>query len=261
MILGVEHTAGPSRKQVAGPFVKGWGAGPIKKGTGKMKKLFLLSAALAFLAVSSVNATEYGFDKAHSHIGFTVKHILSKVPGQFADYDGSFTFDPAKPESSKVDVTIQAASINTAVEMRDNHLKSPAFFDVEKFPTITFKSKSVSKGDGDNKYNVVGDLTIHGVTKEVTLDVDYLGSDEMPMDKEGKTKAKIAAFSATTKIDRRDFGLVWNQTLASGNLMVSNDVDIALDINGMDKASLDAMKKMMGKMKKEKPAEKTETKN
>lgn len=219
-----------------------------------MKKYFLLSAALVFLAVTSVNAAEYGFDKAHSHIGFSVKHILSKVPGEFKDYDGSFSFDPANPESGKIDVTIQAASISTDNEMRDHHLQSPDFFDAEKYPTITFKSTSVSKGDGDNKYKVVGDLTIHGVTKSVTLDVDYLGADTMPMGKDGKMVANIVGFSATTTIDRRDYGLVWNKTLASGNLMVSNDVNISLDIAGMDKHSLDAMKKMMDKMKKAQPA-------
>ena len=221
-----------------------------------MKKYFLLLAAFAFCAVTSVNAAEYGFDKAHSHIGFSVKHILGKVPGEFKDYDGSFTFDPANPESSVVDVTIQATSISTDNDMRDHHLQSPDFFEVAKYPTLTFKSTSVRKGDGDNKYKVAGDLTIHGVTKSVTLDVDYLGADTMPMDKEGKMTAKIVGFSATTTIDRRDFGLTFNKTLASGNLMVGNDVAISLDIAGMDKASLDAMKKMMGKMKKEKPADK-----
>lgn len=219
-----------------------------------MRKLLLSSVVFCFLAATAVHATEYGFDKAHSHIGFSVTHILSKVPGEFKDYDGSFTFDPAKPQASKVKVTIQVASISTDNEMRDNHLKSPAFFDAAKYPTITFVSRKVTKGEGDNKYQVEGNLTIHGVTKPVTLDVDYLGADTMPMDKEGKMTAKIAGFSATTKIDRRDFGLTWNQTLASGNLMVSNNVDITLDISGMDMASLKKMAEMMSKMKKEKPA-------
>jgi len=220
------------------------------------KKIFMLLAAVGFLAVTSVNAAEYGFDKAHSHVGFSVKHILNKVRGEFKDFDGSFTFDPAKPESAKVDVTIQVSSISTDNDMRDHHLQSPDFFDVGKFPTITFKSIGVAKGEGDNKYKVTGDLTIHGVTKPVVLDVDYMGEDAMPMGKDGKTTAKIIGFSATTKIDRTDFGLVWNKTLASGNLMVSNDVEITLDVAGMDKASLENMKKMMAKMKKEKPADK-----
>jgi len=214
-----------------------------------MKKLLLGLIAAALLSVSAVNAAEYGFDKAHSHIGFSVKHILSKVPGEFKDYDGSFTFDPAKPEAAKVDVTIQAASIDTRVEMRDHHLKSPDFFDAEKFPTLTFKSTKVEKGADESHFKVTGDLTIHGVTKSVILDVDYLGADTMPMDQEGKMTAKIVGFSATTTIDRRDFGLVWNKTLASGNLMVSNDVAITIDVAGMDKSSMDKMKKMMGKKK------------
>ncbi len=221
-----------------------------------MKKLFLSFGLFAFVAVGSVQATEYGLDKAHTHVGFSVKHILSMVPGEFKDYDGTFSFDPKKPEASKIKVTIQTASVNTGVEMRDHHLQTADFFDAEKYPTLTFVSKSVEKGDAENKYKVVGDLTIHGVTKSVTLDVDYLGADEMPMGKDGKMVAKVVGFSATTTIDRRDFGLAFNKVLASGNLMVGNDVKISLDIAGMDKKSLDAMKKMMGAPKKEKPADK-----
>lgn len=220
-----------------------------------MKKLLSLLAVAAFLAVTSVNAAEYGFDKAHSHVGFSVKHILSKVPGEFKDFDGTFSFDPAKPEAGKINVTIQAASISTDNEMLDHHLQSPDFFEVEKYPTITYKSTKVSKGEGDNKYVVEGNLTMHGVTKPVTLDVEYLGADTMPMGKDGGMTANIAGFSATAKIDRRDFGLVWNKTLTSGNLMVSNDVDIDLDVAAMDKASLKKMAEMMSKMKKDKPAD------
>lgn len=218
-----------------------------------MRKFFAVLAVVGFGIAVSAQGAEFGFDKAHSHIGFTVKHILSKVSGEFKDYDGSFSFDPAKPESDKVDVTIQANSISTDNEMRDHHLQSADFFDAEKYPTLTFKSTNVVKGDGDNKYKVTGDLTIHGVTKSVVLDVDYLGADTMPMGKDGKAVAKINGFSATTQIDRRDFGLTWNKALASGNLMVSNNVDISIDVAGMDQASLDKMKKMMMKGK---PADK-----
>jgi polyisoprenoid-binding protein YceI len=159
------------------------------------------------------------------------------VPGEFRDYDGSFSFDPDKPLASKVSVVIQAASINTANDMRDKHLQSPDFFDVNKFPTLEFVSKKILKGDGDNQYKVVGDLTIHGVTKSVTLDATYLGKDTL-------MGAKIIGFSAATKIDRRDFGLTWSKILESGNLMVGNDVAITLDIAGMDKAGMEKMKKM-----------------
>lgn len=226
-----------------------------------MKRLFLLLGVFGFLTAVSVNAAEFGFDKVHSHIGFSVKHILSKVHGEFKDYDGTITFDPAKPEAGKVKVTIQAASINTDNEMRDHHLQSPDFFDAQKFPTLSYVSKKVVKGDGENKYKVEGDLTMHGVTKPVTLDVEYLGADTQPLDKEGKMTAQIAGFSATTKVDRRDFGLVWNMALASGNLMVGNEVDITLDIAAMDKATLKKMADMMEKMKKAPPAEKPAAKN
>ena len=167
------------------------------------------------------------------------------------------SFDADKPESSSVSVTIQAASVDTGVEMRDHHLKSADFFDADKFPTLTFVSTSVSKGEGDKEYNVVGDLTIHGVTKPVTLQATYLGADSMQMGKDKSMVAKIAGFSATTKIDRRDFGLVWGEDKLSsaGNLMVANDVQINLDITGQDLASLKKMKAMMSKMKKDKPAD------
>jgi polyisoprenoid-binding protein YceI len=213
-----------------------------------MKKLFLFLAAFSFLAVSTVRAEVYGFDKAHSNVGFTVRHALAPVNGEFKDFDGTIKFDDKKPEASKVSVTIQTASISTDNEGRDKHLQSPDFFDAEKFPTLTFKSTSVESA-GDKKFKVTGDLTLHGVTKSVVLDVDYLGKDTMMgMD--------IAGFTATTKIDRRDFGLVWGQDklTGAGNLIVANDVNINLNISLMTKASLEKMKKMMSQ-KKEAPKE------
>jgi len=212
-----------------------------------MKKFFLLLTAGAWVLATSANAVEYGFDKSHTHIGFSVKHILGMVPGQFKDYDGTFSFEEKKPASSKIAVTIQAASISTDNDMRDNHLKTAEFFDVEKFPVLTFLSKKVSPA-GENKYKVEGNLTLHGVSKPVTLDVEYMGSDTM-------MGAKIVGFSATTRIDRRDFGLTWSKVLESGNLMVGNDVNIALDVAGMDKAAMEKMKNRM-KNGPKKPADK-----
>ena len=206
-----------------------------------MKKLFLFLAAFSFLAVSTVRAEIYGFDKAHSQVGFAVRHILSPVHGEFKDYDGTIHFDPAKPEDSKISVTIQVDSISTDNDMRDHHLKTPDFFDAAKYPTITFKSIKVTSL-GDNKYTVEGALSMHGMIKPVVLNVDYMGSDTM-------MGAKIAGFSATTKIDRRDFGISFNKVLDSGNLMVGNDVTITLDIALMDKAGLEKMKAMMSKPK------------
>jgi polyisoprenoid-binding protein YceI len=212
-----------------------------------MKKLFLAALTLGLLAFTPLRATEYVFDKAHSHIGFSVSHILGKVPGEFKDYDGGFSFDPKSPEKSKVKVTIQVNSINTGMEKRDEHLKTPDFFDAAKNPTITFVSKKVTSA-GDQKYSVEGDLTMHGVSKAVTLDVDYLGQDEM-------MGTPIVAFSATTKVDRRDFGLVWGNDkplTKGGNLMVGNDVTIQLDIAGMDK---EKAAKMMKAAPQPKPSE------
>ena len=206
-----------------------------------MKKFLLLLAIFGLLAATSVYAEEYVFDKAHTHIGFSVKHILGKVPGNFKEFDGTFKFDTKNPASGKIDVTIQATSINTDNEMRDKHLKTADFFDVEKYPALTYKSKKVSKVEGsDNKYKVEGDLTIHGVTKPVSLDVEYLGGDTM-------MGARIVGFTATAKIDRRDFGLVWSKTLESGNLVVGNDVDILLDISGMAKADLKKLRALVNR--------------
>lgn len=214
-----------------------------------MKKLFLAYFALSLFAFTPLWATEYIFDKAHSHIGFSVAHILGKVPGEFKDYDGGFSFDRANPGKSKVKVTIQVKSISTGVDRRDAHLQSPDFFDAEKYPTLTFVSKKVTSA-GDQKYSVVGDLTIHGTTKSVTLDVDYLGQDNM-------MGTPIVAFSATTKIDRRDFGLIWgkDKITAGGNLMLGNDVTIQLDITGMDKAAAEKAQKMMKSAPQPKPTD------
>jgi polyisoprenoid-binding protein YceI len=223
-----------------------------------MKKFLSLLAGIFFAGAASANAAEYGFDKAHSHVGFSVTHILSKVSGEFKSYDGTFKFDSKDPSADSVAVTIDVTSISTDNEMRDHHLQSPDFFDAAKYPTITFTSTSVAK-TGDNDYKITGDLTMHGVTKSVVLDTEYLGADSMPlpMSKDPKDVAQLVGFNATTKIDRRDFGLTWGQDklTAAGNLMVANDVTIELDIAGEDTASLKKMMEMMkNKMPKPAPA-------
>ncbi len=208
-----------------------------------MKKLLLLLAGILVGAAVPAQAVEYAFDKAHTHIGFSVKHILGMVPGEFRDYDGAFSFDEKKPEAANVKIVIKSDSINTDNEMRDKHLRSPDFFDTEKFPDLTFVGKKNRKIEGsENKYALVGDLTLHGVTKPVTLNVEYLGSDSM-------MGAKMVGFSAATRLDRRDFGLSWSKTLASGNLVVGNDVNIVLDVSGMEKGALEKMKKIGSKKK------------
>jgi polyisoprenoid-binding protein YceI len=166
-------------------------------------------------------------DPAHSSAQFSVRHLMiSNVKGEFTKVSGTIFFDPSNPSNSKVDVTIDAGSINTRDAQRDTHLKSAEFFDTEKFPTIEFRSTEVrSSGDGSR---ITGDLTIHGVTRQVVLDVE--GPTPEAKDPWGSTR--IAA-SATTRIDRRDFGLVWNAALETGGVLVGDDVKITIDIEAI----------------------------
>lgn len=166
----------------------------------------------------------YQIDSSHSSVGFSIKHMMiAKVHGAFEKLTGILEYDPANPKEAKLDVVIEAASINTREPQRDTHLKSADFFDVEKFPTLTFKSKKVEGSNGELK--VTGDLTIHGVTKEVVLDVE--GPTGELKDPWGNIK--IGA-SATTKIKRKDFGLSWNAALEAGGILVGEDVAISLDV-------------------------------
>lgn len=166
----------------------------------------------------------YQIDPSHSSANFSIKHMMiAKVHGGFEKLSGTFVYDAENPSKSNVDVTIDVASINTREAQRDTHLKSADFFDVEKYPTITFKSTRIEKNGGDLK--IVGNLTIHGVTNAVTLDVE--GPSEELKDPWGN--AKIGA-SATTKISRKDFGLTWNATLEAGGLLVGDEVSISIDV-------------------------------
>jgi polyisoprenoid-binding protein YceI len=188
-----------------------------------MKKILLFASVSAFLfAQSSLKADTYVFDKAHSTMGFQVRHLFSKVPGKFNDFEGKIQFDEAKPENSTVGVTIKTESVDTGVAMRDKDLKSANFFDIEKFPEITFKSKSV-KRTGETTGEVTGDLTMHGVTKEVVLKVELLGKGA---GMQGKT---ISGWEAKTNLKRSDFGLSWNKMI-EGTQVVGDDVDVELHV-------------------------------
>lgn len=167
----------------------------------------------------------YNVDPAHSSASFSIKHMMiAKVHGGFEKLSGKLVYDPAQPEKAVVEATIETASINTREAQRDAHLKSADFFDAEKFPTITFKSKRVEKL-GDDELKVTGDLTIHGVTKEVVLNVEGPSAEL----KDPWGNAKIGA-SAKTKIKRKDFGLNWNAALEAGGILVGEDVNIELDL-------------------------------
>ena len=163
-------------------------------------------------------------DPAHSNAQFSVRHLMiSNVKGEFTRVSGQVLLDPSKPESLSAEATIDVSTINTREPDRDTHLKSPDFFDVAKYPTLTFKSKGAVAGPDGLK--ITGDLTIHGTTREVTLEVD--GPTPPLKDPWGNTR--IGA-SASTKINRKDFGLVWNQALETGGVLVGDEIRINLDV-------------------------------
>lgn len=192
-------------------------------------KLFL-STVLAVCVTSSAWAAEYEIDPSHSSVGFKVKHLaISSVPGKFAEFKGTFSFDPENVEASKADASITATSIDTGDKKRDDHLRGGDFFDTTAHPMISFKSSKVEKLS-DSEFKAHGDLSIHGVTKPVVLDVTFGGAVKDPWGKER------AAFVATTKINRKDFGLTWSKVLETGGLVVGDDVAITLEVEGVKKA-------------------------
>lgn len=163
-------------------------------------------------------------DASHSVITFSVRHMMiSKVRGRFTRFDGTVDFDEQNPTNSKVQVTIDASSIDTRDERRDGHLISPDFLDVANYPTLTFVSKRVEVID-ESHGRIIGDLTIRGVTREVTLDVEYNGQSKSPWG------TISAGFSATTKINRKDWGLTWNVALETGGVLVGEEVTIEIEI-------------------------------
>lgn len=163
-------------------------------------------------------------DASHSMITFSVRHMMiSKVRGRFSRFDGTVNFDEQNPANSSVHVTIDAASIDTRDERRDGHLMSPDFLDVANYPTITFASKRVEVID-DSHGRIIGDLTIRGVTREVALEVEYNGQSKSPWG------TLSAGFSASTKINRKDWGLTWNVALETGGVLVGEEVTIDIEI-------------------------------
>lgn len=163
----------------------------------------------------------YEIDAVHSEVSFKIRHLVSKVRGRFNRFEGTLHYDEQNPAASRVQVTIDAASIDTANPKRDDHLRSPDFFDVEEFPTLTFTSSEV-KVDGD-RLLVSGDLTMRGVTKPVTLSVENLGVSSV-------REKRIIGFSATSELDRKDYGIVWNKTLDVGGTLLGDGVAIEIGV-------------------------------
>ena len=198
-----------------------------------LKKIMLnvymvaLGLGVAFSS-QAIAADKYEIDLVHSNIGFGVKHLtVSTVTGNFKDYAGTIEFDPKDASAFKADVTIQASSISTNNEARDNHLRSADFFDAEKFPIITFQSKKLEQnGEG---YILTGDLTVKGVTKEVSIPVGIAGPVAHPM---GGT---VIGLGGQVVINRQDYGVSWNKTLDTGGMVVDNNVTISVEIEAHKK--------------------------
>jgi len=187
----------------------------------RVLKIVLLSALAAFSAM----ATDYKIDPAHSSAQFSVTHMgLSKVRGGFGNVQGAVSYDPANPAAAKVEATIDVSTVSTNDVKRDGHLKSADFFEVEKYPTMKFVSTKVEKA-GAGKLKVTGDLTLKGATKPVVLTVE--GPTDEIKDPRGMLRR---AASATTRINRKDFGVIWNRALDTGGVMVSDEVDITIDL-------------------------------
>ncbi|MBM3821160.1 MAG: YceI family protein [Acidimicrobiia bacterium] len=173
--------------------------------------------------MATTTARTYTIDKSHSEAIFQVRHLVTKVRGRFSDFEGTIQLDEASPEASSVAFTIQATSIDTNEPDRDKHLRSEDFFAVEQFKAITFKSKRISK-TGAETFDVTGDLTIRGVTKEITLPVTHLGKAKDPW---GNDKV---GFETEVTINRKDFGLQWNAPLETGGFLVGDEVKVSLSV-------------------------------
>ena len=193
-----------------------------------MKTMAGMALVLA-AGTAQAETKTYTIDKGHSEVGFQIRHMVGKVRGRFTDFGGTIQADPAKPETAKVDFTIKAASINTDNERRDGHLRNADFFDVEKYPEITFKSdKVVAKSK--EEFDVHGQLTMHGVTKPVVLPVKLLGVGK------GR-RGELLGLEINTTLNRKDYGIVWNRVLDTGGLSLGEDVAVNIALEAEESAA------------------------
>ncbi len=198
------------------------------------RKLFA-AAVLTTLAALPLRADTFAIDPVHSEVSFQIRHLVSNVRGRFNDFAGAVQMDPRNLQNSSVEFHIKATSIDTNQADRDKHLRSADFFDVEKFPEITFKSKSIRPA-GKDKYNVTGTLTLHGVSKDVTLPVILTGQSKDP------GGDALAGFETETTLNRKDYGIVWNKVLDSGGAMLGDDVKISINLATVKKGDKAAAK-------------------
>ena len=194
------------------------------------RSIIVLTLILQLIPASTTLAADkYTIDPAHCHIGFSVRHlVINNIRGRFTDYEGSISYDEQDITRSSVEITIKAQSVNTDVQPRDEHLRTSEFFDVARFPDITFKSTRVEKrGSG---FAAIGIFTMHGVAKEITIPFKINGKSNF----QGGTHLGV---EGTVVIDRRDFGMSWSATLDNGGLVVGNDVTIELNIEAVKRGT------------------------
>lgn len=192
------------------------------------QRLGILVVAGTLLAAPSAWATTYAIDSDHTTVSFKIRHLFSYVQGTFNEFAGTFEYVPGQPDQWHVAATIQAASIDTRVADRDKHLRSKDFFHVERYATLTFQSTGVSDAT-ETSAKLHGLLSIHGVEKPVALDLAIHGEGKDPW---GNVRS---GFTATTTINRKDFGLTWNEVLETGQLLVGEEVEITLEVEGLVK--------------------------
>lgn len=185
---------------------------------------FVLMGSI-FAASAQAEMVTYTVDKSHSTVGFKIRHLLSRTSGQFHDYDGTIKIDPEKRDGVEITGEIRVASIDTNEEDRDKHLLNEDFFDVAKYPTITFKASKLTDVNADRtKGKLEGEMTMHGVTKPIVLDVSWFGTVTDPWGN------KKAGFSGSTTVNRKDFGIVWNKALDAGGVVLGEDVEVLIEI-------------------------------
>jgi polyisoprenoid-binding protein YceI len=188
--------------------------------------LAFVFAALMSTAVFAV-AESFVVDKYHSEATFTIRHLITRVSGRFNEVSGSINVDRSNPTLSSVEFTIKTASIDTGVPPRDNDLRGPNFFEVDKYPEITFKSTFIKPSGKKDVYDVTGPLTMHGVTRTITIPVEFLGFAKDPQGKER------AGFVAHTSLNRQDYGIKWNKALDNGGALLGDDVDITVNVDAV----------------------------
>ena len=201
----------------------------LRKSLMVFASVFAAVFAVGLAGVSTTHADDhtgatYSIDASHSSVGFKVRHFVAKVPGNFRTFTGTIQYDPAHPEKINIVGEIDVTSVDTANEDRDNHLRSPDFFDAENHPKITFKSTGAKK-KGDDMIEVNGELTLRGVTKPVTLMVEILGVGQ-------GFAGQVIGIEATGKINRKDFGMEWNKTLDAGGVVLGDEVEMLFSIEG-----------------------------